>query len=147
MRSKHTQRTQRGLGMIDVLVAMVVFALGMSGLAYAYLRVAPAPLQNASAAQTQMASMALFAQVSAQPWILPVNVQGVSTASGLPTALQPWFSQEAALLPGLTVSIASGPDASGNACSSKSCGLTVTLAWTQLGMQRAQVFYGQVGIE
>ena len=138
--------SQRGVGMIDALVAMLVFSLGLLGLAALYQQSAPAPLQNQATTSVQMAAGSLLAQLWANPSALPVNVTNVTAASSMPTALQGWFAQEQSVLPGLAVTIVSGNDASGNACSSTSCGVTLTLAWKQLGSTRSQVFQGQVGI-
>lgn len=140
------RKRQRGIGMIDVLVAIVVFALGMSALAALYIRESPAPYQNSNVLQAQASANALFSILMAHSAMLPVQVTAVNAVGNMPSALQPWFAQTAAQFPGLTVSIASGPDAMGNACSTTSCGITATLDWTQLGQTRSQVFSGQIGI-
>lgn len=138
---------QRGLGLIDALVAMVIFGFGMAALAALYVRVAVEPQQNAAVMQVQNAANSLLGALAANTSLLPVNVTNATTAAAMPQGLQSWFAQYAAVLPGLTVSITSGPDASGNTCSSVSCGVTATLAWTQMGIQRSQTFYAQVGIK
>ncbi|MBW4049430.1 MAG: hypothetical protein HIU89_16380 [Proteobacteria bacterium] len=145
-RPRANPHSQRGVGMIDALVAMLVFSLGLLGLAALYEQSAPAPLQNQATTSVQMAGGSLLAQLWADPSVLPVNVTNVTTASGMPTSLQGWFAQAQSALPGLSVSIASGNDASGNPCSSTSCGIALTLAWKQLGSTRSQIFQGQVGI-
>ncbi len=137
---------QRGFGLIDALVAVVIFGFGMAILAALYVRMAPQPYQNGNVSQVQMGANGLFAALNANPSALPVNVSGAQAASQMPSALQPWFTQTASTLPGLVVSITSGPNALGAACTPQSCGVTVQLSWTQLGTTRSQTFYGQVGI-
>jgi len=142
-----TKKNQGGFGLIDALVAVVIFGFGMSALAALYVRAAPQPYQNTAVVQVQDAANSLIGTLTANPSVLPINVSGVTSSAGMPAALQNWFTQSAAALPGFTVtSIASGPDAAGNACSAISCGVTFVLSWTQLGTTRQQTFYAQIGI-
>ncbi len=136
------------MGLIEVLVAMLIFSLGLLALAAIYVRTAPAPLQDADAMAVQAAADSGMTALAADPAALPsISVSGATTASAMPTsALAAWYSAASSGLPGFTVSIKSTNDAVGNACSSTSCGITLTIGWTQMGDQRSQVFYGQVGI-
>ncbi|MHB8409461.1 MAG: prepilin-type N-terminal cleavage/methylation domain-containing protein [Acidiferrobacterales bacterium] len=139
-------RREQGVGLIEVLIAMVIFSIGLLALAALYVRAAPQPMQDADAAAIQMAASGAFAALSADPTALPVNVAQATSASSLPTpGLAQWFASAENGLPGFTASIESGPDASGNACSAQSCGITLTLAWNQMGDTRSQEFYGQIG--
>lgn len=139
-------RRQAGFGLVDALVAVVIFGFGMAVLAALYVRMAPQPYQNIAVTQIQGAANSLIGALTVNPSVLPVNASNVSVATGLPSALQPWFTQSSASLPGFAVSIASGPNAAGNACSPASCGVTFSLSWTQLGITRQQTFYAQIGI-
>lgn len=137
---------QQGFGIIDAMVAVVIFGFGMAGLAALYVRMAPEPYQNMAVIQAQGAANSLIGVLTSNPSILPVTVTNVTTASGLPSALQPWFTQSSSNLPGFSVSITSGPNAAGNACSSSSCGVIFSLSWTQMGATRQQTFSTQIGI-
>jgi type IV pilus assembly protein PilV len=140
---------QRGIGLIDALVAMVIFSFGLMGLAALYANTAPTPYENQSVMTLQAQADSLMSTLATNPAALSsLSVAGVNTASGMPAWLQDWFTQAQAQLqaPGLNVTITPGPDASGNACSAQSCGITVTLGWTQMGLSRTQVFHGQIGI-
>ena len=140
-------RRQSGIGLIDVLVAMLVFSLGLLGLAALYVRAAPAPLQNMDAMAVQTAADSFMATLATETSSLPLNASSVTSSSGMPTTpLQQWFSQTVQNLPGLTVTVVSGNDALGNPCSTLSCGIVLTLGWTQFGSLRTQNFYGQIGI-
>ncbi len=141
-----TLAKQRGFGIIDALVAVVIFAFGMAALAALYVRMAPQPYQDINVMQVQASANGLFAALSANPSILPVNVTGATNVSQMPQDLQSWFTQTASVLPGLTVSITSGPNATGDSCTPQSCGITLQMSWTQLGATRTQTFNGQVGI-
>ena len=132
--------------MLEAMIAMVVFALGIAGIILIYDRTAPAPYQNEADAAVQMVADGFFATASANLPSMPVTVTSASSASALPAFLQGWFTQSSQELPGLVVSVQSGDDAIGDPCSSTSCGLQLTLSWQQLGEQRTQVFHGQVGI-
>ncbi len=146
---KFSRCAQRGIGLIDALVAIVIFSFGLMGLAALYASTAPAPYENQSVTTLQAQADSLMATLATNTSALPaLNVTSVTSASGMPAWLQGWFTQAQAQLqaPGFNVTITPGPDAIGNACSAQSCGITVTLGWTQLGLPRTQVFHGQIGI-
>lgn len=138
---------QHGLGLIEVLVAMLVFSFGLMGLAALYVRAAPAPFVNQTVMAVQTAADSLMATLATQPASLAsLSVSGVSSPTKLPTWLQGWLTQAHTQVPSLTVSIVPGKDALGNPCSAQSCGITATLSWTQGSAQRSQVFHAQIGI-
>ena len=140
-------RREAGVGLIEVLVAMLIFSIGLLALAAIYVRTAPAPLQDSDVMAVQAAADGCMSALAVNPSALPVNVTAATNASSFPTpALAQWFTAASPGLPGFTVSIHSTPDAVGNPCSSTSCGITLTISWTQMGDQRSQVFYDQVGI-
>lgn len=134
------------MGLIDALVALVVFSLGMMALAELYVRAAPAAYQNTRTTAVQMTADSLFGVLQANPSALPIQVTNITAASAMPTALQGWFAQAVQTMPGLSVTIVSQPDALGNACTPASCGIQLSLSWSQLAETRTQVFHGQVGI-
>ncbi len=138
---------QAGIGMIEALIALVIFSVGLLGIAAVYVQTAPAPAQNMDADSVQMAADAFMSVLFTDSTALPVNISNASSASAMPDApLQNWFSQFQQVIPGLSVSVSSGPDGSNNACSSQSCAITLTLSWSQMGSTRSQVFHGQVGL-
>lgn len=72
---------QRGLGLIDALVALVVFSLGMMALAELYVRAAPATYQNTRTTAVQMTADGLFGVLQANPSVLPIQVTNATSAS------------------------------------------------------------------
>ena len=139
---------QHGFGLLEVLIALLIFSLGLLGLSELYARMAPQPYTNGVVSEVQLAGDSLFAILGANSSVLPVNVSSAAQASAMPTtALSDWYAQYAQVLPGLTVSILAQNNASGTACSSSSCGLQVTLGWVQGLTHRSQVFYGQIGMQ
>ncbi len=140
------RRRQRGVGLIDALAAMLVFSFGLLALAELYMNALVVPVGDQQVVALQNQAQSLMSMLQSDPSAVPsLSVSAVNSASGMPSWLQDWFNQSAAQLPGLTVTIATGADAAGNACSSTSCGITLTLAWTQGAQTRSQVFNGQVG--
>lgn len=146
-RRESARRGQGGFTLLDVLIAMLVFSLGMLGLSAMYVRAAAQPFDNAHVAEAQMAAQALLATVRTNPSLLPLQLQQVGSPAGLSApALADWFTQYSSMLPGLQVSVTSQADASGNACGSSSCGLRLTVSWLQGQTRRQQVFDAQVGL-
>jgi type IV pilus assembly protein PilV len=142
------RRSQLGVGLLDALVAMLIFSFGLLGLAALYVRSAPAPFENQTVISIQTQADSLMSALASNPGALSsLNISSVNTAANMPAWLQGWFAQAQAQVPSLTVSITPGPDAMGNACSTQSCGISATLAWQQGNTQRSQVFNGQIGIQ
>lgn len=138
---------QFGASLIEVLVALLIFSFGLLGLAGLYARGAPTPFENQNVIGVQMAADSLMAALASNtPGLPSCAVTKVNTAAGMPTWLQGWLAQAQAQIPSLAVTIVPGNDASGNNCSSTSCGITATLYWTDGATQRSQVFHAQIGI-
>jgi Tfp pilus assembly protein PilV len=139
-------RRQRGVGLIDALAALLVFSFGLLALAELYMNALIVPVADQQVVAVQNQALSLMSALQSDPGAVPsLSVSGVSSTSGMPSWLQGWYAQSAAQLPGLTVTIATGADAAGNACSATSCGITLTLGWKQGSQSRSQVFNGQVG--
>jgi Tfp pilus assembly protein PilV len=137
---------QRGVGLVDALAALLVFSFGLLALAELYMNALIVPVADQQVVAVQNQALGLMSVLQSDPSAVPsLSVSGVSSASGMPSWLQGWFAQSAAQLPGLSVTIATGKDAAGNACSATSCGITLTLGWKQGSQTRSQVFNGQVG--
>ena len=155
MRPKRFAVRQHGVGLIEALVAMLVLSFGLLGLAALYVRSAPAPYQNQSTTSAQSVADSFMATLANDPNALPIAVASATAASAMPdAATQGWFTQSAMSLPGLSVTVVSGPvtaaagPSSGPSapCSPQACSVNLTLSWTQLAAQRTQVFHGQIGI-
>ena len=141
-----TLQRQRGVGLVDALAALLVFSFGLLALAELYMNALVVPVADQQVVAVQNQALSLMTALQGDtPAVPSLSVSSVSSASGMPSWLQGWFAQSAAQLPGLTVTIATGADAAGNACSSTSCGITLTLGWKQGSQTRSQVFNGQVG--
>ncbi len=140
-------RRQLGASLIEVLVALLIFSFGLLGLAGLYARGAPAPYENQSVIDVQTAADSLMAALATDMAGLPNSgVTKVSDPKSMPSWLKDWLTQVQAQIPSLAVTIVPGKDASGNSCSSTSCGITATLYWTDGSSQRSQVFHAQIGI-
>jgi type IV pilus assembly protein PilV len=142
-----SSRRQLGASLIEVLVALLIFSFGLLGLAGLYARGAPAPYENQNVIGVQVAADSLMAALATDMAGLPnCGVTKVSDPKSMPSWLQDWLTQAQAQIPSLAVTIVPGADASGNSCSSTSCGITATLYWTDGSSQRSQVFHAQIGI-
>ena len=140
-------RRQLGASLIEVLVALLIFSFGLLGLAGLYARGAPTPFANQNVINVQTAADSLMAALANNMSGLPSSgVTKVSAPASMPSWLKDWLTQAQAQIPSLAVTIVPGNDASGNNCSSTSCGITATLYWTEGSTQRSQVFHAQIGI-
>lgn len=147
MQNNATHRArQRGLGLIDAMIAVVIFALGVLGVATLYLNAAPSPYQNAAVAQAELTAQSFMTTAYDHASSLPISVSNATSSGSMPAGFQGWFSQAQSQLPGLSVTVTSGTTASGAACSPTACGLTLRLSWKQMGSTRTQTFYGQIGL-
>ncbi|CDW94422.1 MULTISPECIES: prepilin-type N-terminal cleavage/methylation domain-containing protein [unclassified Thiomonas] len=133
---------QAGMSLISVLVAIVVFSLGMLSIASLYSLAVPAVTSNQYATDTAAFGNQFWALVQANPAVVGQLAAGTSTytsstSGSAPPALQPFlanvFSNPATMLPNAKVTITPGPDAQGNACSAASCGLGLQIQWSNVG--------------
>jgi Tfp pilus assembly protein PilV len=132
---------QRGMSLISVLVAIVVFSLGMLSIASLYSLAVPATTSNQYVTDTAAFGNQFWALVQANPGVLSqLAANGTVTytsAGSAPSALQPFlanvFTNPATALPNAQVTITPGPDAQGNACSASSCGLGLQIQWSTVG--------------
>lgn len=154
---------QAGMSLLSVLVAILVFSLGMLSLASIYGLAVPAQTANQEATDTAAFGNQFWALLQANPGLVAqigtpsATVQYTST-TGAPTALQPLlnniFSNSQSLLPNASVSITTGPGADGNPCTtvvsppSALCGVTLVITWNPTNKAnglRTQTFNYQVG--
>lgn len=144
---RRPSRRLLGASLIEVLVALLIFSFGLLGLAGLYARGAPTPYANQNVINVQMAADSLMAALASNmPGLPSSGVTKISVPASMPSWLQDWLTQAQAQIPSLAVTIVPGNDASGNSCSSTSCGITATLYWNDGSTQRSQVFHAQIGI-
>jgi len=153
---------QLGMSLISVLVAIVIFGLGMLSIASLYGLAVPAETANEETLDTAALGNQFWAILQASPQVVSQIGAGASqtytSATGsAPAALQPWlanvFNTPSMMLPGAQVTITTGPGADGNPCNVSNpntplCGVTLTLTWAAGkggGGTRTQTFQYQVG--
>lgn len=162
-----TSGRQHGMSLISVLVAIVVFALGMLTIASIYTLAVPAVTANAEAVDTAAYGNQFWSALQANPGMLNALfgaqpaagtkvTYGPSSYTTAPPALQPMlsnlFSPSQMNLPNASVTITAQNGADGNPCSAPTppasplCGITLLINWTpSSGTQRSQTFNYQVG--
>ena len=150
------------MSLISVLVAIVIFGLGMLSIASLYSLAVPAQTANQEALDTAAFGNQFWAILQASPQVVPQLGAGVtqsytSASASAPAALQPWlaniFSTPSMMLPGAKVTITTGAGADGNPCdvsnpTAQLCGVTLTIAWAAGkggGGARSQTYQYQVG--
>ncbi|CAZ87535.1 putative Tfp pilus assembly protein PilV [Thiomonas arsenitoxydans] len=153
---------QAGMSLISVLVAIVIFGLGMLSIASLYSLAVPAQTANQEALDTAAFGNQFWAILQASPQVVSQLSAGVtqsytSASASAPAALQPWlaniFSTPSMMLPGAKVTITTGAGADGNPCDVSNpnaplCGVTLTIAWAAGkggGGARSQTYQYQVG--
>lgn len=152
----------RGFALINALIAALIFALALLGLAGLYTRFTITQTQNQNLIQLAPWSNSFWGIAQANPniWTSMSKTYNSANITDAPAILQPWLSQllntttSPAALPGATVVITTGPDAAtGSACSSDGCSVQITVSWSQNGnttnggnaMSRSQTFNYQFG--
>lgn len=136
-------KAQKGFTLIEALVSLVILTFGLLGLAKVYLKTVPVIQQNKEVSQATAAAWSYWdlEQLNASA---PASFTATSPTAA-PAYLQSWMTQYASLLPGLKVTLATSDDSLGQPCSASSCGLKLTLSWTDYGAQRAQIYYFEKG--
>ncbi|WP_449370255.1 type IV pilus modification PilV family protein [Thiomonas sp.] len=166
-RSPATPVGQVGLSLISVLVAIVIFSLGMLTIASMYTLAVPAVTANAEAMDTAAFGNQFWSALQSNPGIVN-TLFGTQPAAGAkvtytaatytsaPPALQPMltnlFAPSQMNLPNASVTITAQNGADGNPCSAPAspaqpiCGISLLINWTpSSGSQRSQSFDYQVG--
>lgn len=158
---------QHGMSLISVLVAIVIFSLGMLTIASIYTLAVPAMTANSEAMDTAAFGNQFWGALQANPSILNAMfgtqpsagaqvTYSPSSYTSAPPALQPMlsnlFSPSHMNLPNASVTITAQNGADGNPCSAPTppasplCGVTLLINWTpSSGTLRSQTFNYQVG--
>jgi len=153
---------QAGLSLISVLVAIVIFGLGMLSIASLYSLTVPAQTANQEAIDSAALGNQLWATLQASPQVISQiganTSQTYTSVSSAPVALQPMLSSiftpgQPMFLPGASVKITTLAGADGNPCdvsipTAPTCGVQMTVKWAagaSGGGQRIQTFNYQVG--
>lgn len=153
-----TDSRQAGFTLMNVLVAALIFGLGVLGMLRSFVGVTSAATQNSNVSVLASLSDGFLAVVQANSALLvntsfaPKTFNQVNYTTA-PAVLQPWLLQATTALPAGQVTIATGPDsASGAACTRYGgCTVTLTIQWTQVGaggsanLNRTQTFFYQLG--
>lgn len=159
-----------GMTLLSVLIALVVFSLGMLSLAGMYARFTASTTENQNISTLAQASNRFWGILYANPSIVTAigatatyNSTNVSSA---PLVLQAWLNSIVTpggprALPGAQVTVSTGADSAGGntACDpTTGCSVTLTIQWTPTfdnaaaatgtasGATRAQTFYYQLGL-
>ncbi|OZB73282.1 MAG: pilus assembly protein PilV [Thiomonas sp. 14-64-326] len=160
----HTLR-QAGMSLISVLVAIVIFGLGMLSIASLYGLAVPAQTANEEAIDTAAIGNQFWSTLQASPqFIAQIGANTTATyspsnyLSAAPTVLQPMLgsifsSGQPMFLPGASVQITTKAGADGNPCdvsnpAAPTCGVQMTIQWASGkggGELRTQTFNYQVG--
>ena len=155
------KNNQAGFTLISVMIAMLIFFFGLLGLAGLYARTVPAVTQNQNIEVIASQGNGFWGIVQANPLILAAlsaNPTYTSANYGAaPVALQNWLQlillpNSYAYLPNGSVQITTGNDPQGNACSTTSCSVTLSIKWDVIGntqnasAQRTQTFSYQFGV-
>ena len=147
---------QAGMSLISVLVAIVIFGLGMLSIASLYGLAVPAQTANQETLDTAALGNQFWAILQASPQVVSqiganTTATYTSASSSAPSALQPWlaniYNTPSMRLPGATVTVTTGPGADGNPCDVSNvnaplCGVTLSFAWNG---NRSQSYQYQVG--
>lgn len=148
----------RGFTLLNVLVAALIFGLGMLGLVRAFVGVTSAATQNENVSTLTSLSNSFWGVLQANSGLL--NAGGIlgtntyTTVAAVPAALQPWMTTVVNTLPSPSAKIETSADpASGNPCTQHGgCTVKLTLSWLQVGAPgigaqatRSQVFYYVIG--
>jgi Tfp pilus assembly protein PilV len=157
-----TVASQRGFSLINIMVTVLVFALGLLALSAVYSRLVGAQTQSQNLTRMAPWGNSFWGVVQANPAIL-TTMASTYTAENVaeaPAPLQSWLAQilvtAPLALPNGSVTIQTGPDAaSGNGCTTTTgCSVTLTISWAQnanpntsgASITRSQVFYYQFGL-
>lgn len=153
------------MSLISVLVAIVIFGLGMLSIASLYGLTVPAQTANQEAIDTAAVGNQFWATLQASPQVIAqiganttANYNSSNFASAAPPALQPMLNSiftpgQPMFLPGATVKITTQAGADGNPCNvsipaAPTCGVQMIIQWSPGkggGNLRTQVFNYQVG--
>ncbi len=148
------------MSLISVLVAIVIFALGMLSIASVYSLAVPAQTSNEVAIDSAALGNQFWGLLQADPGL--VGQIGTSaavsytsaTAATAPASLQFWlanvFNNPQTRLPNAQVTITPGQGAEGNPCTAPSptttlCGVTLNIQWNPGNGVRSQTYNYQVG--
>jgi Tfp pilus assembly protein PilV len=157
---------QSGLSLISVLVAIVIFGLGMLSIASLYGLTVPAQTANEEALDTAAWGNQLWATLQASPQVISQIGAGATAtytpgnyAAAAPPALQPMLASmftpgQSMYLPNASVKITTQAGADGNPCNvsiptAPTCGVQMTIQWQAGrggGGTRTQIFNYQVGL-
>ena len=157
-----TLASQRGFSLINIMVTVLVFALGLLALSAVYSRLVGAQTQSQNLMRMAPWGNSFWGVVQANPAVLTTmaNTYTSANVSAAPAPLQSWLTQilvtAPLALPNGSVTIQTGPDAaSGSSCSTTTgCSVTLTINWAQnanantsgASITRSQVFYYQFGL-
>jgi Tfp pilus assembly protein PilV len=156
--SRPTASRQAGFTLMNVLVAALIFGLGVLGMLRSVVGVTAAATQNSNVSVVGSLSDGFLAVVQANSALLgnasfaPKTFTQANYTTA-PAALQDWLLQTTTALPAAQVKITTDKDsASGAACSRYGgCTVTLEIQWTQVGaggsanLNRTQTFFYQLG--
>ncbi|HEX7689443.1 MAG TPA: hypothetical protein VF453_17160 [Burkholderiaceae bacterium] len=144
---RRAARGQSGFTLLNVLVAALIFGLGMLGVAHSLGSVTAAATQNENVTTLAPLSNTFWSAIQANSAVLTTTgwattggtTYNASTYTAAPAAVQPFLKQVVTLLPSGTAQIETLPDSSsGLACAvSTGCTVRLTISWAQVGSVRS----------
>lgn len=118
---------QRGIALIEVLIASLILAIGLLGTIGLQARAYSALSQAGIRAEATMAGEKLLAIMASDQGVAQANLPNYAlAAAATPSAqLAPWLAQTQTLIPGATVVITVTPNGS------SLCQVDIAISWTR----------------
>ena len=121
------KRRQHGIALLEVLLAVLILAIGLLGTIGLQARAYTALSQADMRAAATIATEKLVGQMSTDQGVDQANLPGYAVAAGAapPVALAVWHAETLAQIPGATITVAVTPDGT------TQCKVDITISWVR----------------